>query len=237
MIAAYGNISFWVIRPSRTPGTGAQVREIATWYVTFSDVLPGNAWAAAGMMRVLQTIRHSSQGWRFESQGADLTSWITEIVSAAWTHQVCFLVFFASLSVTSCLRLSTQTVHCSTLSTTTPPSPTLPPLHYSPPQPIDSLSLQKITRSSLPPTEHCTSSSRTLTTTVGYTIPSIRRLSLPHPLPVHSAQKVNPLFCCYKPLGGISPIHLCRRRAPYCYDLTSLFQRSGFCRNPLSMYM
>ncbi|KIP12696.1 hypothetical protein PHLGIDRAFT_27123 [Phlebiopsis gigantea 11061_1 CR5-6] len=47
----------------------------------------GNAWAAAGMMRVLQTIRHSSQAWKFESQRADLTSWISEIVSATWAHQ------------------------------------------------------------------------------------------------------------------------------------------------------
>lgn len=48
----------------------------------------GNAWAAAGMMRVLQTIRHSSQAKQFDAQQADLTSWISEIVSATWQHQV-----------------------------------------------------------------------------------------------------------------------------------------------------
>lgn len=48
----------------------------------------GNAWAAAGMMRVLQTIRHSSLAASFEHQQSDLTSWITEVVNATWQHQV-----------------------------------------------------------------------------------------------------------------------------------------------------
>ncbi|PSS37321.1 hypothetical protein PHLCEN_2v798 [Hermanssonia centrifuga] len=47
----------------------------------------GNAWAAAGMMRVLQTIRHSEQAQAFQSQQEDLTNWIHEIVSAAWQFQ------------------------------------------------------------------------------------------------------------------------------------------------------
>ncbi|KAI0650661.1 Six-hairpin glycosidase [Trametes meyenii] len=47
----------------------------------------GNAWAAAGMMRVLQTIRHSKLASKLKSEQADLTSWINEIVSASWKHQ------------------------------------------------------------------------------------------------------------------------------------------------------
>ncbi|EKM59355.1 uncharacterized protein PHACADRAFT_249789 [Phanerochaete carnosa HHB-10118-sp] len=47
----------------------------------------GNAWAAAGMMRVLQTILHSDEAPQFESQQADLTAWIKEILTATWQHQ------------------------------------------------------------------------------------------------------------------------------------------------------
>ncbi|GJE84408.1 six-hairpin glycosidase [Phanerochaete sordida] len=47
----------------------------------------GNAWAAAGMMRVLQTIMHSNQARQFDAQQADLTAWITEILAATWQHQ------------------------------------------------------------------------------------------------------------------------------------------------------
>ena len=69
-------------------GTGTRSCGDAPWFAILSDVLPGNAWAAAGMMRVLQTIRHSSQARHFKSQQADLTSWIEEIVVATWAHQV-----------------------------------------------------------------------------------------------------------------------------------------------------
>ena len=48
----------------------------------------GNAWAAAGMLRVLETIRHSKVSREFEGQTANLTSWVEEIVSATWKHQV-----------------------------------------------------------------------------------------------------------------------------------------------------
>lgn len=48
----------------------------------------GNAWAAAGMLRVLETIRHSKVSKQFEGQKANLTSWVDEIVSATWKHQV-----------------------------------------------------------------------------------------------------------------------------------------------------
>ncbi|CAL1701354.1 unnamed protein product [Somion occarium] len=47
----------------------------------------GNAWAAAGMLRVLETIRHSRVSSQFEAQKGNLTLWIDEIVGSAWKHQ------------------------------------------------------------------------------------------------------------------------------------------------------
>jgi len=47
----------------------------------------GNAWAAAGMLRVHQTLNHSSQAKQFQGQQANLTSWINEILEASWAHQ------------------------------------------------------------------------------------------------------------------------------------------------------
>ncbi|KAI3596725.1 glycoside hydrolase family 105 protein [Moniliophthora roreri] len=47
----------------------------------------GNAWAAAGMFRVLQTIEHSSVAKNFASHRSNLTDWVQEIISSAWKHQ------------------------------------------------------------------------------------------------------------------------------------------------------
>jgi len=47
----------------------------------------GNAWAAAGMMRVLQTITYSRVSWEFRSQYADLVRWVEEILTSAWSYQ------------------------------------------------------------------------------------------------------------------------------------------------------
>ncbi|KAI0352875.1 Six-hairpin glycosidase [Trametes cingulata] len=47
----------------------------------------GNAWAAAGMLRVLETIRHSKLSSQMLVEQADLTSWINEIVSSSWKYQ------------------------------------------------------------------------------------------------------------------------------------------------------
>lgn len=48
----------------------------------------GNAWAAAGMMRVLETLNTSAQAHAFRPQQADLIVWIDEILTGAWAHQV-----------------------------------------------------------------------------------------------------------------------------------------------------
>ncbi|KAK0206262.1 Six-hairpin glycosidase [Desarmillaria ectypa] len=47
----------------------------------------GNAWAAAGMLRVLMTMNHTAQADQFIGQSANLTSWIGEILSTAWEYQ------------------------------------------------------------------------------------------------------------------------------------------------------
>ncbi|TFY83864.1 hypothetical protein EWM64_g140 [Hericium alpestre] len=47
----------------------------------------GNAWAAAGMMRVLQTIRHFHVNNKMKSEQDDLRIWIKEILDGAWKHQ------------------------------------------------------------------------------------------------------------------------------------------------------
>ncbi|KAI5480613.1 Glycosyl hydrolase, family 88 [Pseudohyphozyma bogoriensis] len=46
----------------------------------------GNAWAAAGMARVLATIQHSSYASQFTLQQANLVSWINEILTNAFSH-------------------------------------------------------------------------------------------------------------------------------------------------------
>jgi rhamnogalacturonyl hydrolase YesR len=47
----------------------------------------GNGWAAAGMLRVLQTISNSDVSGSFLAQQQDLLGWIEEIVGAAWKYQ------------------------------------------------------------------------------------------------------------------------------------------------------
>ena len=48
----------------------------------------GNGWAAAGIMRVLKTINSSSLADTLVGEQADLASWVDEILSGAWAHQV-----------------------------------------------------------------------------------------------------------------------------------------------------
>ena len=48
----------------------------------------GNGWAAAGMIRVLETIRNSGVSDKFRDQQHDLTDWTEEIVRASWDRQV-----------------------------------------------------------------------------------------------------------------------------------------------------
>ncbi|KAH8979938.1 Six-hairpin glycosidase-like protein [Lactarius hatsudake] len=48
----------------------------------------GNAWAAAGALRVLTTIQRSSAAHAMKSQQSDLVQWVGEILDGAWKFQV-----------------------------------------------------------------------------------------------------------------------------------------------------
>jgi rhamnogalacturonyl hydrolase YesR len=49
----------------------------------------GNAWVAAGMLRVLATIQRSQATYVMKSQQLDLVNWVGEILDGAWCFQVC----------------------------------------------------------------------------------------------------------------------------------------------------
>jgi rhamnogalacturonyl hydrolase YesR len=48
----------------------------------------GNAWAVAGALRVLATIRHSRAGRSMRSQQEDLMRWVGETLNGVWKFQV-----------------------------------------------------------------------------------------------------------------------------------------------------
>lgn len=62
------------------------IRVIAAVNAKVSDV--GNAWAAAGMMRVWAIINRSSFSSQMQSQKGNLTQWIDEILTGVWRYQV-----------------------------------------------------------------------------------------------------------------------------------------------------
>lgn len=59
-----------------------------------TNAFSGNAWAAAGMLRVLSTLNHTSDARQFAGHQANLTTWIDEILEATWSHQVCIILPF-----------------------------------------------------------------------------------------------------------------------------------------------
>ena len=58
----------------------------------------GNAWAAAGALRVLATIQGSSAAESMESQQEDLVCWVRETLDGVWKFQVCGVVISGFLS-------------------------------------------------------------------------------------------------------------------------------------------
>jgi rhamnogalacturonyl hydrolase YesR len=48
----------------------------------------GNAWAAAGVLRVLATIKHSPEAGSMQSQQNDLAQWAGETLTGVWKYQV-----------------------------------------------------------------------------------------------------------------------------------------------------
>jgi rhamnogalacturonyl hydrolase YesR len=57
----------------------------------------GNAWAAAGALRVLATIQRSSAARSMTSQQVDLVRWVQETLDGVWKYQVRVLVVMLSL--------------------------------------------------------------------------------------------------------------------------------------------
>lgn len=61
----------------------------------------GNGWAAAGMLRVLATIRNSPFAQRMKDQQGDLTDWIEEIhdgMYAVLVRLFIFALYFAAFN-------------------------------------------------------------------------------------------------------------------------------------------
>ena len=54
----------------------------------------GNAWAAAGALRVLATIQHSRTSKSMRSHQKDLTKWVGETLDGVWKFQVGVHPFF-----------------------------------------------------------------------------------------------------------------------------------------------
>lgn len=62
-----------------------------------SSLRTGNGWAAAGMLRVVATIQNSPYADEYSAQTANLTSWVVEIVEAAFKTQQRVRLFFLLL--------------------------------------------------------------------------------------------------------------------------------------------
>lgn len=56
-------------------------------------ILSGNGWAAAGMLRVLATIRNSLFAQKMKDQQGDLTDWIEEIHDGMYAVLVRLFIF------------------------------------------------------------------------------------------------------------------------------------------------
>ncbi len=52
------------------------------------SLITGNGWAAAGMLRVFETIARSGHAWKFSAELANLWVWIDEILTHSWAFQV-----------------------------------------------------------------------------------------------------------------------------------------------------
>lgn len=60
----------------------------------------GNGWAAAGMLRVLATIKNSNYAGSMKNQIGDLSGWVKEIQDGMYAHLVRVLVFSFCLGFT-----------------------------------------------------------------------------------------------------------------------------------------
>ena len=104
-------------------GTSDRLRHLVLQTKT-DPVFPhhiGNGWAAAGMLRVFETIARSGHAWKFAVELADLAIWIDEILTHSWAYQVRWFDarINAGRSLTLCSLCSTRMERCTTGSTRT----------------------------------------------------------------------------------------------------------------------
>jgi rhamnogalacturonyl hydrolase YesR len=57
----------------------------------------GNGWAAAGILRVLTTIKKSEYANTFKSELRDLTNWVKEIHASVYPHLVLIQSYVISI--------------------------------------------------------------------------------------------------------------------------------------------
>lgn len=55
-------------------------------HLSLTSMIVGNAWAAAGMTRVIATLQNSQYAGQFSNQINDLASWVNEILTATFSH-------------------------------------------------------------------------------------------------------------------------------------------------------
>ena len=91
----------------------------------------GNAWAVAGMLRVLATIQRSSAVESMTLQQIDLVCWVRETLNGVWKHQVRYFLSL-SLSFNPKYPFSKRTARCSTTLTSPRHLLTPPPLRSWP---------------------------------------------------------------------------------------------------------
>jgi len=85
----------------RDPDTGLWMH-IVLGSFQFTDIwATGNAWAAGGMLRVLETISRSSEASSMKSEQADLVGWIDEIITNAWKFQAANGTLFNDINQTT----------------------------------------------------------------------------------------------------------------------------------------
>ena len=65
-------------------------REVYFQTHKFSYARQGNGWAAAGMLRVLATIKNSQYANSMKSEQEDLANWVIEIQNEMYSHLVSF---------------------------------------------------------------------------------------------------------------------------------------------------
>jgi hypothetical protein len=80
-----------------TKATGPQVNGfLVSVVVRCSMDSLGNGWAAAGMLRVVATMKNSPYSKDFSSQQKDLASWVKEIHTAMFANIVRLCLAFPS---------------------------------------------------------------------------------------------------------------------------------------------